>query len=133
LAIEVPVIPTQEWFWQECRRILKPGGMAIIAMSNKASYKTTLNRLYTSLKYLRGKGPKPGAESIEFYILSARDVVQMLAKSDLRLEQTLGFNWLPLGRTSNSFLVPALAAVEQGLGLRRLPFQSPWVLLKAKR
>lgn len=129
LAIELPVIKFH-WFWQECYRVLKPGGFVVTCASNRNSYKEALYKTLPFLRPLLSKQGKQRTGSI--YNLSAQTVLQLIEENNFQLEQALGFNWLPAGRSSEFWLIPWLATLEQSLGLRRLPFRSPWVLYKAR-
>ena len=131
MVIEVSVVRFH-WFWQECYRVLRPRGIVIACLySNSCSYKGALYRIRPILRPFLSKKGKKWADR-RSYELSARTIVQMFEEDGLHLERALGFNWLPAGRGSNSFLVPLSAAIEQRLGLRDLAFQSPWVLVQAR-
>jgi len=129
LAIEVPMV-YNAWFWQECRRVLRPGGIVILSVLNARSYKGALYKMRWILKPFLSERGKRWATG-RFYTMPARTVVQMLEAEGFRLCQAMGFNWLPAGRISDFSLIPLLATVEEKLRLRNLAFQSPWVILKA--
>jgi len=130
LAMEIPCV-YDEWFWRECSRIVKPGGLVIANIVNQASYKGWLYKLRPWLRpFLSARGKRWADRKM--YVYTARGVVACFERHGFQLESAAGFNWLPMSRESQSPLIPALAGVERMLGLRQLPFQSPWVLFKAR-
>lgn len=131
LAIEIPLVE-RPWFWQECYRVLRPGGCVITVATNRDSYKGALYTIRPLLnRFLSSPEGKTWALRRDFYGQSAQALVRLLEAHRFRLEQALGFNWLPAGRRSELPLIPMLAALERALGLRRLAFYSPWVIFKA--
>ncbi|MFB3888590.1 MAG: class I SAM-dependent methyltransferase [Candidatus Bathyarchaeia archaeon] len=115
LVIEVmDYIPESAEALAECCRILKPECPLILSFGNKSSLKSRL-------KQLRGKP----------YAHSYKQMMQDLLKTGFSVTETQGYSWIPLGRTSESRFVPFLAGLERLFGLRRMPSQSPWVILRA--
>lgn len=130
LAMEIPVV-YDEWFWRECGRIVRPGGLVITNIVNQDSYKGWLYKLRPWLRPLLSERGRRWADR-KMYDHTARSVVHCFERHGFRLDAAAGFNWLPMSRESQSPLIPALAGLERTLGLRQLPFQSPWVLFKAR-
>jgi SAM-dependent methyltransferase len=130
LAIEIPVIYS-DWFWSESRRVVKPNGVVITNFVNKDSYKGMLYQLRPLLRPFLSNGGKRWADR-QMYDHSARDVERTLTAHGFRLDHALGFNWLPVGRSSDLSLIPLMGSIERGLGLRNLPYASPWVMVKAR-
>lgn len=128
LSIEVPIVESS-WFWQECRRVLKPTGIVIAWMTNKRSYK---GMIYSMRRFIKScLSMKFGEWENRFYIISVREATNLIEANEFQLRSVRGYNWIPGHRESDSFMIPLYAAIEQRLGLRKLASLSPWVLLKA--
>lgn len=110
----IDYIPELETALAECRRTLKREGSLVLSFGNDSSLKSMMRRL-------RGKS----------YLHSYQEMVQALRKVSFRITKKVGYNWLPFGRTSESWLIPLLAKIEKLLGLRRLVRYSPWVIIHA--
>lgn len=104
-------------FFQECRRVLKPNGFIIFTIGNAMSYKSWLQK-----RFGRHQGR---------YLFSAKDVKSSLAHAGFKAINFKGYNWLPMRRESNSFLIPLASHFEQKLGLENLPSISPWIMCLA--
>jgi ubiquinone/menaquinone biosynthesis C-methylase UbiE len=100
----------------ECHRALKLGAPLFLSFGNKSSLKS-------KLRELRGKA----------YMHSYSKVMQCLSKTGFEVRKKMGYSWLPLGRTSESRLVPFLARIEKLFALRRIPSLSPWVIVHAMK
>ena len=109
-------IPQLDEAMGECYRVLKADSPFIVSFGNRSSLKA-------KFRILRGKS----------YTHSYRKVTQSLLKMGFRINDQLGYSWLPFGRMSQSRLVPLLAGAERVFGLRRLPRFSPWVMLNATK
>jgi 2-polyprenyl-3-methyl-5-hydroxy-6-metoxy-1,4-benzoquinol methylase len=131
LAMEVPMVACA-WFWAECRRVLREGGILVVCTTNRHSYKGMVYRLRPLLRSLLRKRWKDGRDAPDFYPFSAADALALMRAHGLACEHIRGLNWLPARRSSDSVVVPLWAALERVLGLRRLGHHSPWVLLKAR-
>jgi 2-polyprenyl-3-methyl-5-hydroxy-6-metoxy-1,4-benzoquinol methylase len=127
LCIEVLNVAESRWFWQECGRILRDGGIVVASYLNKHSYKGLIRRL--TMMFARN----PPAWRIWEYTTTPAAMRSMIAEAGLISAGTRGLNWVPFNRHSNSRMVSWLVSAEQGLGLTRLPSISPWVLLCAKK
>jgi SAM-dependent methyltransferase len=123
VCIEVPELTVSSWFYEECGRVLKPGGLLLVTINNGRSWKG----LVAALR--RGKYRMKTGSSM--YGSSLPELAARLRSSGLRVEEAQGFNWLPFPRVAGSPLIPPLAALERLLGLRRLPGVSPWVIVRA--
>ena len=104
-------IPELKVAMADCGRVLKLGSSCVLSFGNKSSFKGLM-------KALRGKP----------YLHSFKCVVQVLSGSIFVYKNSLGFNWVLFGRTSQNRFVPILAWFERVLGLQRLCSYSPWVM-----
>jgi ubiquinone/menaquinone biosynthesis C-methylase UbiE len=109
-------IPELDCALGECRRTLKSDASAILSFGNKSSIKACL-------KAMQGKS----------YRHSYGEMMRCLSKAEFVVKRKLGYSWLPMGRTSNSNLLPVLAALEKIFGLRRIVRYSPWVIMRITR
>ena len=119
VAIEVPAVSEKDWFRGECARVLKPGGLAVISMYNRASYKGIMKTVLARI--LR---KEPG----QYYCQSTREQTLAWAAAGFITDRCEGFYWLPFRRDSNSRLIPLFSAAESALPLVRLHSWSPWVM-----
>ncbi|MDR1992894.1 MAG: class I SAM-dependent methyltransferase [Nitrososphaerota archaeon] len=109
-------IPELDQALSECVRALKPGASAVLSFGNKSSLKARL-------KALRGKS----------YRHSYGEVLECMSKTGGWVKKKLGYNWLPMGRTSQNNMVYILACLEKIFGLRRIVKYSPWVIMHIKK
>jgi ubiquinone/menaquinone biosynthesis C-methylase UbiE len=117
LMIEVlDYIPQTNEALTECNRILKPKSSLILSFGNQSSAKA-------KLRQLKGKT----------YMHSYDQVIRTLRDSGFAVFSKTGYNWIPLGRISESPLIPFLAGLEKIFGLRKIPSLSPWVIVHAKK
>jgi len=107
-------IPEVDEALSECHRTLKSNAPLILSFGNKSSLKSKLRELH-------GKS----------YRHSYGMVMRCLSKTGFAVRRKIGYSWLPLGRTSESRLVPFLAVIEKLFALRRIPSLSPWVIVHA--
>jgi len=107
-------IPEAEEALRECHRALKSNAPLFLSFGNKSSLKS-------KLREIRGKS----------YRHSYGRVMRFLLKTGFAVRQKMGYSWLPLGRTSESRLVPFLVVIEKLFALRRIPSLSPWVIVHA--
>ena len=89
-------IPELDQTMIECKRTLKPNTSCVLSFGNKSSLKARL-------KAMQGKS----------YRHSYKEAMQCLSKTGLIVKKKTGYSWLPLGRTSQSRLVPILAGVRE--------------------
>jgi SAM-dependent methyltransferase len=108
-------------FLSECHRALKPDGYLLFNIANRHSYK---NMIFRKLN--------PESE-YRFYGHSFNEVVALLAEFNFRVERTIGYNWIPFGRSSESRLIGVSATFERLLGLGKLPSMSPHVYYFARK
>ncbi len=124
VCIECPHLAEQTWFCAECQRVLTPGDIMIISVSNRHSWKGVI----TSLQPNRYRfGPQ------HYYQDSVQDIVQRLRKCGLAIRNSIGLNWLPLKRDSDTPLVGFFATLESIMRLGKLVCWSPWVLLEVQK
>jgi len=109
-------IPEVEEALRECHRTLKSNASLVLSFGNRSSLKSNLRKL-------RGKS----------YRHSYGKVMRFLSKTGFKVKRKMGYSWLPLGRTSESRLIPFLAAIEKLFALRRIPSLSPWVIVHAEK
>jgi len=100
----------------ECVRTLKPDASAVLSFGNKSSIKARL-------KAMQGKS----------YRHSYGEMLRCVSKTEFTIKRKVGYSWVPLGRTSQNSLVPALTALEKIFGLRRIVRYSPWVIMHVTR
>jgi SAM-dependent methyltransferase len=128
VVIEVPAASDEEWFREECARVLRPGGRVLMTVYNASSYKGLWTR---AVSRLRGRQAPPWAGL--YYRMSLREQLQRWALAGFEPGITRGFYWSPLPRSSESRWVLASAALERLLGLRGLTGLSPWVLVELRK
>jgi SAM-dependent methyltransferase len=107
-------IPELDQAFSEAFRTLKPDAMLIVSFGNKSSLKAKLRRL--------------GGKS---YQHAYDNVTEAIKKAGFEIKKKTGYNWLLFGRMSQNPLIPFLTTMEQLIGLRRIPSQSPWVIVHA--
>ena len=115
-AIEVP-ISSQAWFVKECCRVLRPGGILVTVLLNRASWRGMVDRW------------KP---TEQFYTHSYQAFQRNLLRQRFEVLRTDGFAWLPLPRFSDSRLAGYASTIESLTGLRHVPWLSPWVAVVAR-
>ena len=125
VAIEVADLTQSPEFHRECARVLRPGGVLVLTLQNRTSWKGLLARLRR--RHYRAE------HGATYYTWSFADLERSLTDAGLRVTGAAGLNWLPFRRESDSGLLGPLATVETALGLRKLASVSPWALLNACR
>lgn len=125
IAIDVADFTQNSAFHREAHRALRPGGLFVTTLQNRASWKGLIGRF-------RGEHHRAEVDAV-YYTWSLADLATSLRDAGLRVERAMGFNWLPFTRDSDSPLVKPLALVEGLLQLRRLAAISPWVLVAARK
>lgn len=128
VCVEVPAVSDKDWFRAECARVLRPGGGVVVTVHNAASYKGLWRRL-AALARLAPDGDR----QTPYYGHSVGSLQERWREDGFDLEAAVGFYWPPLPRDSNSPLLYFFAASERLLGLGRLVWLSPWVLLRLRR
>lgn len=112
-------------FYAEVRRVLKPGGLAVVTMTNKASLKGLVYELY-----LRSIGRPRSAHFYEHKLGYFLDAVRSCGLCVASLSG-YGFNVLPR-QCDSPWLVNAFSSLEDLLRLGKMPSICPYacVLLK---
>ena len=128
VAIEAPAASDQAWYREECRRVLRPGGIAIVTLYNARSYRGLLMRLRRRVR--REGAPRWGSL---YYQRSLGQQLRLWREAGFEPHRMRGFYWPPLSRQSESRIVAAGAALERLLGLWRLAWASPCVLVELRR
>jgi SAM-dependent methyltransferase len=122
LCIEVPPVTSAGWFAEEIFRVLRPGGVLVGATENRSSYRAVVHRLFRRRR-----------SDVGFYRTSYLDLRNGLRREGFTLIHEEGCCWLPFGRSSDSALIPALARLEERIGLRRVAAVAPWVAIIAQK
>ena len=125
IAIEAAGLTHSPEFHRECARVLRPDGVFVLTLQNRASWKGLLARLRRS-RYRAEHGAT-------YYVWSFGELKRSLGDAGLRVTHAAGLNWLPFMRDSDNGLIGPLSVAERVLGLRKLASVSPWVLLSANR
>jgi len=131
LAIQVPVVEF-DWFWSECRRVLKPDGSVIFTATNHTSFKGLYHKLGDKLRPILLHLGVSQWKFQAYYSMSTSTVIQTFEAEGFQLRHALGYGWLPAGRDSNLSLIPLFARAEQMLNLGKFIFQSPWVIFEVR-
>ena len=127
LCLQVPdLVENDPLFFDAVKTALRPGGILFVTVTNRASYKAVMR------KWL-GRG-KPQLETIQFSQVNVyqASVAELIARADacgFQLQASVGFNWLPFAKGSNSKLINPAAKAERLLGLRGAAGISPWAML----
>lgn len=122
LCIEVPPVVQADYFLPEAWRVLQTGGVAVAVFWNLWSWRGLLAHATA-----RRRGES------DFYRLPYAPWRRRWIRRGFQIVLEEGFCWFPFCRTSDSRWVGPCAAMEAGLGLRRLPALSPWVVLAARK
>lgn len=122
LCLEVNPVMDSDWFMAEARRVLRPNGVMVGVLLNRLSLRGQLVRAKQSL----------GLASMSFYRWTYPGWRRRMQGTGLQIEHAEGFCWFPLSRASNSSLTSTFERLERVLGLRRIPFLSPWIVFIAR-
>lgn len=128
LCIEVfALIDDGDRFFAECHRVLREGGLLIIAAENRFSYKGFLKKQVLQ----EDKGPSNWVK--HSYASNLGQILSRLRNAGFQVQRVRGFNWAPATRVSNSRLVSLGTSLERMLFLDRAASLSPWTLTLAQR
>ena len=123
-CIEVGPVVESDWFISEASRVLNHSGTLVAVVWNRRSWRGFAWRFKNRLQ---------GNRHDCFYNHPYSRWKQNLTEAGFNIVHQEGFSWGPLGRTSDSFLVPLYVRLEQALRLNRLIVWSPWIALIAKK
>ena len=114
-------------FFQECNRVLSPGGLLVLQAVNRRNYKRVIKQVIRA----RSNGFRP-ADTIH-----TEEWIQTLEAHRFVIQEIRGYNWMPFmpenARLSDSKLVDVAARVETALELHRFPSVSRWLLIAARK
>jgi len=122
LCVEVRQVIQSEWFGVEAARVLQKDGVVVGIFWNSRSIRAFFHRAEACR-----------AGTVDFYSHSYPAWRKTFQNLGFQFVKEEGLCWLPFKRGSNSKLVPFFAALERGLGLRKLPTLSPWVMFVARK
>ncbi len=121
LALQTLDYVELETFLEQCRRVLRPGGLLIFDALNRRGYKWHLkNRVGRALDL-------PSAD------LDYRQVARTAGAHGFVIEAVRGYSWPPFTRNSNNRFVALADRVESLLRLDRLYRISPKIIVAARK
>lgn len=113
-------------FYEEVWRVLKPGGLFILTMTNKHSIKGLIYERYLSWNNRK--------RTAAFYADSLSTCLEKLQQHPFSVEEMWGYNWNTLPRNcNNALLVNSWAAIEKVFRLEKFPYISPVVFVIARK
>jgi len=113
-------------FFGDVWRVLRPGGLFLVTMTNRNSLKGLIYKRYLAYKNRRAVA--------RFYERTLSECLDELLAFPFAVDHVWGYNWNMLPRDcDNAPLVRMCGAVERGLGLERLPQYSPLVFVAARK
>ncbi len=124
LCIEVYPIIESEWFLTEANRTLSKDGIIVGVFLNRSS----LRGLFVRVRERLSKRYR-----FRHYQQSYPNWKKNMVKHGFRLIYERGFCWFPLGRSSDSRLVPLFTGIESMLHLGRAIDFSPWIVFIAQK
>lgn len=122
LCIEVPPALYADWFLPECRRVLKPGGLAVTVFWNQGSLRG---------RFASARARRRGAYN--YYPHRYVDWTRRVEEAGFATEWAEGFCWAPFPRASDSVLVGPLVWLERVSGLRSVVRYAPWIVSVLRR
>jgi SAM-dependent methyltransferase len=127
MAIElIDAIENRGRSYAEVLRVLKPGGLFILQMSNKRSIKGLVYELYLKIK----KRDRTAGD-LENYRRDYKQQAGEIKRAGFRIIDAKGYNWNLIPRNSDSRLIRLWESLEVILRLQKLPALSPLVLTTA--
>lgn len=125
LGIEVSEMLECDWFIQEAQRVLEPGGVFVGVFQNRRSLRGMLKNCFPT---------KGDSNASAHYKVAYSPWRKQMTKHGFNMIEEEGLCWLPFfSRGSDSRMIPAAVALEEKLGLRRIPSLSPWIVFIAQK
>jgi len=107
-------------FLSEAKRVLSARGKLMVTAENSGSYKNILRKIV-------------GGRDTAFYRQNFNEIKKMIQDAGFEIKTCFGYNWIPVGRASNSIIVPIFSFVEKILKLKYVSQYSPWVFIVAQK
>lgn len=119
LCMQVPALVTNDkHFFTNVHCLLRPGGILVVTMTNRLSYKY----LFHSLRR------KDKRKVMRTYRFNVSHILRRATDSGFTILSIQGYNWIPFKKESNSALIPFFNKMEEISGLRKLSLISPWII-----
>ncbi len=119
LCIQAPaLVENDKHFFSNVRCFLRPGGILVVTMTNRLSYKY----LFHLLRW------KINRKVSRTYGFKVSHILRRATDSGFTILSIQGYNWIPFKKESNSSLIPCFNKTEEISGLRKLPLISPWII-----
>jgi SAM-dependent methyltransferase len=124
LCIGVFAVMPSAWFLKEAARVLRPGGLLVGEFNNKCSVRGGLKHALHRARRSAG---------FDYYSTCYKSWKAGLRSKGFGIIQEEGMCWMPFSRSSDSWLIDPLVAMERKMGLTRVPDVSPWVVFVARK
>jgi SAM-dependent methyltransferase len=122
LCVEVAPVMQSDWVVCEWFRVLRNDGLVVGVFKNLLSIRGLFAHVIASL-----------SDSFDYYKNAYPLWRRKLSDSGFLMLHEEGYCWFPFRRASDSLFVPYIIRVEKGLGLRKLPVISPWIVFIAQK
>lgn len=126
----------KNFFFKECNRVLKDGGLLIFTSANKDSYKRVVTGLLTGVNYPQHSFTNHNDQRP---FTNSKNLRQKLNNSGFTIEKIKGYFWVPVSRYNTSKLVNItkfvyfFALFERIFRLNALSVISPWLFIIARK
>jgi len=111
-----------EEFFNKISTLLIDNGRLIFTYNNPSSWRFLLRKI---------KHWKKG--HYNYNEIKLKELIRILNKCNLDIENMEGMNWIPLPLSSNSKLVSIFENIEKIFMLKKWHSQSPWILISIKK